>query len=182
MTDHVPDCWAIASDFNLTRDSSENNHGNTNVSLSSAFNSTIERLNLFDLPLVDRLFTWSNHRSTPTLARLDCVLLSLHMSHTFLDSSMSSFPKPTSYHTPILLRMSTSIPKANLFRFETAWDYLPIILPAWAPSSERGVAAMMVSSLKVIRCMSKAWARREHLLRRDCQDRLTLTVRERTAY
>lgn len=70
----------------------------------------------------------------------------------------------------------------------------------------------MVRSLKVARCVSKAWARRkrapptllpnckfviylldvleeerrlsagELLLRRDCQDRLALTVRERAAY
>lgn len=87
------------------------------------------------------------------------------MSLSFPNSSLYSLPKPTSDHTPIQLPMSTTIPKANLFRFENAWlkhsDFLPAVLPAWLRGSTHGVAAAIVGSLKAVRCASKAWARRK---------------------
>jgi hypothetical protein len=35
------------------------------------FNDCINSLCLIELPLHDRKFTWSNHRDSPTLVRLD---------------------------------------------------------------------------------------------------------------
>lgn len=48
------------------------------------FNSTIHLLNLLDLPINDRLFTWSNMREHPMLARLDLVLVSSCWDAKFL--------------------------------------------------------------------------------------------------
>jgi exonuclease III len=161
---HVGGNWVVAGDFNLTRGVKDNSNGVANTTLCDAFNDTIHKLCLIDLPLLDRLFTWSNHRESPTLAHLDRVFFNVPMSTTFPDSSLLSLPKPTSDHTPIHLRFSTAIPKTNLFRFENAWlkhpEFLPIILPAWSNDNERGAAATLVSSLKAIRGASKVWAQR----------------------
>ncbi|CAO2043009.1 unnamed protein product [Urochloa humidicola] len=98
------------------------------------------------------------------------------MSLAYPNSTLTSLPKPTSDHTPIQLRLSTSIPKPNLFRFENAWlkhdDFLPTILPAWHANGSRGAAASVVSSLKAVRCASKLWARRKRappLLHQNCK-------------
>jgi hypothetical protein len=163
VASHVPACWALAGDFNLTRGADENSNGNVHQHLADAFNDSIHSLGLIDLPLLDRLFTWSNHQSTPTLARLDRVLLNTPMAAAFPNSSLTSLPKPTSDHTPILLSLSTSIPKPNVFRFENGWlkhrDFLPTILPAWQAANGRDAAAALVGSLKAVRGASKAWAR-----------------------
>jgi exonuclease III len=115
--------WVLAGDFNLTRDASDNSRGGVDTRLANAFNDSIHKLGLIDIPLLDKLFTWSNHRDCPTLARLDRFFFNNARSTAFPNSSLVSAPKPTSDHTPILLTISTSIPKPNLFRFENAWLY-----------------------------------------------------------
>jgi len=159
VASHIPACWALAGNFNLTRGADENINGNVHQHLADAFNDSIHSLGLIDLPLLDRLFTWSNHQSTPTLARLDRVLLNTPMAAAFPNSSLTSLPKPTSDHTPILLSLSTSIPKPNVFCFENGWlkhhDFLPTILPAWQEANGRNAAVVLVGSLKAVRGASK---------------------------
>ncbi|CAO2142968.1 unnamed protein product [Urochloa humidicola] len=159
----IPGNWVLAGDFNLTRSANDNSNGAVNPVLTSAFNDLIHDLCLVDLPLLDRLFTWSNQREHPTLARLDRILLNNAMSLAFPNTSLTSLPKPTSDHTPIQLKLSTTIPKPNLFRFENGWlkhrDYLPAVLPAWHHAGSQDAAAALVRSLKATRCASKVWAR-----------------------
>jgi len=163
IASHIQGSWVIAGDFNLTRTCDENNNGSFNQPLAQAFNDTIDDLGLIDIPLLDRLFTWSNHRASPTLARLDRVFFNNSMSMGFPNSSLTSLPKPTSDHTPILLTVSTSIPKPNLFRFENGWlkdrDFLPSVLPAWHRHPQGGAAGVLAGALKAVRNASKAWAR-----------------------
>ncbi|CAN6294153.1 unnamed protein product [Urochloa humidicola] len=162
VASNVQGCWILAGDFNLTRGCDENSNGNVHQQLADAFNECIHKLGLIDIPLLDRLYTWSNHRASPTLARLDRVLYNVSMSLAFPNSSLTSLPKPVSDHTPIQLRFSTDIPKPNVFRFENAWlkhsDFLQCVLPAWHGNERQGATAAVVSSLKAIRHASKAWA------------------------
>ncbi|CAN6227661.1 unnamed protein product [Urochloa humidicola] len=87
------------------------------------------------------------------------------MNSAFPSSTLTSLPKPTSNHTPILLKVSTTIPKPNLFRFENAWlkhnDFLLAVLPAWHEVAPQGAAARLMGSLKAVRCALKGWARRK---------------------
>ncbi|CAO2185858.1 unnamed protein product [Urochloa humidicola] len=160
---HITGNWIIAGDFNLTRGEADNSNGTVHRHLADAFNDTIHSLGLTDIPLLDRLFTWSNQRASPTLARLDRVLLNTSMIMTYPNTTLTSLPKPTSDHTPIFLSISTAIPKPNLFRFENAWlhhqDFLPSVLPAWHTGTQGDAAARLVRSLKAVRCASKVWAR-----------------------
>ena len=57
VASHVPACWALAGNFNLTRGADENINGNVHQHLADAFNDSIHFLGLIDLPLLDRLFT-----------------------------------------------------------------------------------------------------------------------------
>jgi hypothetical protein len=52
--------WIILGDFNLIRHPSEKNNVNFNQTLVDAFNAMINAMALFELPLLDRRFTWSN--------------------------------------------------------------------------------------------------------------------------
>jgi hypothetical protein len=65
--------WIILGDFNLIRFPAEKNNGNFNPTLAGAFNAMIHSMALFELPLFDRLFTWTNGQNEPILARLDRV-------------------------------------------------------------------------------------------------------------
>ena len=79
--------WVIAGDFNLVRSSDDKNNDRFDHNLASHFNDTINSLALLELPLLDRLFTWSSRRNSPTLARLDRVFFNNSMSTTFPNSS-----------------------------------------------------------------------------------------------
>jgi hypothetical protein len=63
----------ILGDFNLIRSPSEKNSPNFNQGLADTFNALINVLALFELPLLDRLFTWSNAQAQPILVRLNRV-------------------------------------------------------------------------------------------------------------
>ncbi|TVU18766.1 hypothetical protein EJB05_34879, partial [Eragrostis curvula] len=63
--------WTIVGDFNLVCGAEDKSNAYLNHSLCSAFNSAIDAMALLELPLLDRLFTWSNKCANPILARLD---------------------------------------------------------------------------------------------------------------
>jgi len=136
---HIPErtnhAWVIAGDFNLIRWPSDKNNDAFNHTLSSLFNQTVDALALDELPLLDRRFTWSNGREEPTLERLDRIFFNTEMSFLFPNSSITSQSRDISDHTPLLVHLSSNIPKTNTFRFENAWllhsDFLPSVLPAW---------------------------------------------------
>ena len=86
--------WVIAGDFNLTRGASDNSSGAVDTRLADAFNDSIHKLGLIDIPLLDKLFTWSNHRDCPSLARLDRFFFNAEMSTAFPNSTLVSAPKP----------------------------------------------------------------------------------------
>lgn len=125
MCPHLPSLiegsWILIGDFNLVRSADDKNNGNFNQALAAAFNDTIQDLNISELHLKDRLFTWSNQRTTPILARLDRAFSNYEHSLVFPSATLSSLPRPTSDHTPILLTMCTSVPKTSIFRLENAW-------------------------------------------------------------
>ncbi|XP_066317643.1 uncharacterized protein [Miscanthus floridulus] len=157
--------WLLIGDFNLTRSPSDKNNANFNFSLASRFNQTIDALQLFELPLLDRLFTWTNKRASPTLARLDRAFICTGFGELYPSTTLTSGHRPTSDHTPIIATIQSKIPKPSAFRLERSWlldpSYLPAALLAWhsVPSGDNE-AAVLVAQIKVARQASKVWLRK----------------------
>lgn len=57
--------WVTIGDYNLTRVPVDKTNSNFDQRLADKFNSSINRLALIELLLLDRLFTWSNKRESP---------------------------------------------------------------------------------------------------------------------
>jgi exonuclease III len=152
--------WLVIGDFNLVRDPSDKNNDNFNLALASSFNDSIRTLALFELPLLDRRYTWSNKRDSPVLARLDRALFNQDWNLALPNSSLSSLPRPTSDHVPLLVTASTSVPRASGFRFENAWLldplFLPTTLPSWSrPAAKTDAAGDIAARLKSFRSAAK---------------------------
>jgi hypothetical protein len=81
--------------LNLIHQPSEKNNTNFNQNLADAFNAMINAMALFELPLLDRRFTWSNGQQDPILARLDRVFFNHESDVVFPDSALTSLPRPT---------------------------------------------------------------------------------------
>jgi hypothetical protein len=125
--------WMIVGDFNLLRCPTDKNNPSFDLSLANAFNDSICSLALFELPLLDRLCTWSNKRETPVLARLDRALFNQAWNLALSNSSLSSLPRPTFDHVPLLVTTATKIPRAACFRFENSWLKNPPLPPFHSP-------------------------------------------------
>jgi hypothetical protein len=60
--------WLVVGDFNLIRYPHEKNNDNFDRNLAALFNGLIRDVGWFELPLTDRLYTWSNQQENPVLA------------------------------------------------------------------------------------------------------------------
>jgi endonuclease/exonuclease/phosphatase family metal-dependent hydrolase len=74
--------WIIAGDFNMIYRAEDKNKSSVNRSLMGNFRNWINFLELKEIPLVGRRFTWSNQREDPTLVKLD---------HVFCTNSWEEF-------------------------------------------------------------------------------------------
>ena len=109
--------WLIAGDFNLIRFPSEKNNTAFRPAEANAFNQTLDNLALIELPLLDRRFTWSNNRASPTLEWLDRVFLTLHGQMLSLTLPFPLDPALRRDHVPLLIHVTTTIPRSNFFKF-----------------------------------------------------------------
>jgi len=156
--------WILLGDFNLVRQQSDKSNGQINTSLAAAFNNTLDFLCMSEIPLSDRCYTWSNHQTFPILAHLDWVFVNNELNTLFPMSNLSSLPKPTSDHVPLLLSLSTELPKPMFFRFEKHWlhhqSFLPSALAGWqAPVTSSDVAGRLAARIKSTRAAAKVWSR-----------------------
>lgn len=102
----------------------------------------------------------------PTLERLDRAFFNLSWNTCFPNTILSSLPRTTSDHVPLILHIQTRVPKPRHFRFESAWTHAPacqqIVQRCWAPkphSTQRSNSAATLSkALKTTRCSLKHWA------------------------
>ena len=132
IADSVQGAWLIIGDFNLVRFAHEKSSDNFNSVEADWFNDFINDLGLQDIPLLDRLYTWSNNQDSPTLCRLDRALVNLTWSSFFPDTTLSSCTRVTSDHVPLILHASTSVPKPSVFRFDNHWLKSPSFPPSCA--------------------------------------------------
>lgn len=129
------------------------------------FNLVIDGLALIELPLLDHLYTWSNKRAMPTLARLDRTFINGGFAQLFPSFNLNSHLGSTSDHIPLILTAPTSNQKSFRFRFENAWlkhpTFLPSILPvlsrAFVPSN---VTSGLVGRIKALHHGAKAWSKK----------------------
>jgi len=113
--------WIVLGDFNLIHSPEDRNRPGADVVEILLFNEVISELNLIEIPLHGKKFTWSNKQSPPLLERLDWFFISPSWPSLFPNTLTSSLVIETFYHSPCMINISTSIPKGGIFRFENYW-------------------------------------------------------------
>lgn len=122
--------WLILGDFSLIQYPHEKNSNKIDRRPAAVINDLIHSKSLFKLPLLDRLYTWTNKRDPPTIVRLDRTFFNLDWDNSLPNSSLTSLPRPTSDHTPLLVQASTTIACPNQVWFENTWLLNPSFLLA----------------------------------------------------
>ena len=102
------------------------------------FNTIIESLDLREIELSGRKFTWANNLPNPTFEKLDRVLVSVEWEQKFPLVTIQALSWGISDHTPLLVDSSeaTHMGNKNTFSFELAWfereSFLDLIAREWA--------------------------------------------------
>lgn len=148
----------------MVRCASDKNNGQINSTLTATFNDTLQDLNVSEIEVSDRLYTWSNKQPNPILARLNRVFTNNALNLSFPMTNLSSLPRPISDHTPLLLSLSTNLPRAGFFRFENNWlhnqNFLLSVIPAWQQAPVHANAAgQLAACTKATRVAAKVWSR-----------------------
>jgi hypothetical protein len=129
----VSDNWLIIGDFNLILQASDKSNSNLNRRLMGAFREVVRDLELKELNLRGRKFTWSNDRTQTRIDRAFCsIAWDLMMPNVYLQALSSK----VSDHFPLLSAGQATLRTYTGFRFEAFWPKLPgyhdVVATAWS--------------------------------------------------
>jgi hypothetical protein len=94
------------------------------------FRRFLDDVEIKEIPLLGRKFTWSNERASPTLVRLDHAFCCLGWEEVFPDSALQSTASVVSDHCPLVLGMKVCTSGKRHFHFESFWPKVPGFLDA----------------------------------------------------
>src|SRR3989337_356352 len=154
----------VGGDFNIIRRRDEKNNDNFDGRLAMMFNMIIESLNLREIELTGRKFTWANSLPTPTYEKLDRVLASVEWEQKYPLVSVQAMQRAISDHTPLLVDSgdATHIGNKNTFSFELSWfekdNFIAIIAREWAkPVSGRSNLERWQNKIRHLRQFLRGW-------------------------
>jgi hypothetical protein len=128
------------------------------------FNEVISSLGLQEIPLKGRNYTWTNMQQDPLLEQIDWCFTSVNWILTYPNTLMLPLSRPTYDHIPCMVQVQTSIPKAQVFRFENFWidqpGFIEVVQAMWQSEVQATNSVTWVSAkFKLLRKVLKRWAR-----------------------
>jgi hypothetical protein len=93
----------VGGDFNIIRRKEEKNNDNFNARWPFIFNAIIESLDLREIILSSRQFTWASRREIPTYEKLDRILANVGWKQKFPLVSVCAMTGMGSNHTPLFI-------------------------------------------------------------------------------
>jgi hypothetical protein len=186
--------WNLMEDFNILRDVNDTTSANPNFHFMVDFNQLITDLQLQDLPLNGRAYTWSNKRPQPSFSKLDWVLLPQHWANLSNHKPyLSDLPTTTSDHAPLSLRFKRiDCITTRAFRFGKHWLRLTeardIVHASWhsIPVTSNIAKDLIRKFAKVCRALT-SWAKNKyhglkHMLHRTKHIIRLLDITEETRH
>lgn len=136
MREECSGSWLLCGDFNMIYQAADKSNDRLNLRAMRRFRRSLDALQVQELHLHGRLFTWSNERPAPTLERIDRAFASVEWFETFSNHHLMSLSSDCSDHAPLLLQLRDVLGGKPRFRFEAFWVRLhgfeDVIKEAWA--------------------------------------------------
>lgn len=134
--------WLVMGDFNIIYEARDKNNQNLNRRLMGRFRSTLNTLELKDIRLQNRQFTWSNEQGNPILSKLDRILSNSEGDILFSGHSLLALSTSCSDHCQLLLAPMQEPKRKPRFRFENFWirveGFLGVVTQAWNEPIQEG--------------------------------------------
>jgi hypothetical protein len=131
------DTWPRKGDFNLILSAEEKSNSNLNRRLMGSFKSVIDDLELRELPLKGRKFTWSND---VTHTRIDRGFCTAEWDLMLPNCALQAVSSLVSDHCPLLLVGNATVRKYRGLRFEVFWPklqgYQELVSAEWAKPTQ----------------------------------------------
>jgi hypothetical protein len=132
--------WLVAGDFNLIVDPADKRRGCLHRSMMARFRRALSSLELKELYLNGRRYTWSNERELPTLEKLDRVFSTMDWETLYPDAFLSAMSTGPSDHCPLVLNLSPDLHRGRRFQFQSFWPrvegFLDVVQGAWTAQPE----------------------------------------------
>jgi exonuclease III len=156
----------VGGDFNLIYQAEDKNNSNLDWAKMGRSRRFINDVELHEIPLLGRKFTWSNERESPTLVRLDRVCATDGWDHLFPDCILQSSASTISDHCPLLLGLHEFTHGNRRFHFESFWPRLDGFLEEVTQSWEQPVVAscpqqVLADKFKRLSCHLQSWSQRK---------------------
>ncbi|WJX68115.1 hypothetical protein P8452_52517 [Trifolium repens] len=167
---YTADLWCILGDFNSVRDSSERKGVAyaQNREISKAlrddqrlFNLLLENLEVEDLQLMGRKFTWIKPNGA-CASRLDRILVSSNWRDIWGEVSLWTLQRDVSDHCPLILKYTNWDWGPKPFRFNNHWlrhkKFKEVVCTHWSkPVEARWMGIVFKDKLKVLKLAIKKW-------------------------
>ena len=165
----------LVGDFNLIRSPDDRNREGGDAHNMMLFNNVIQSHDLMEVPLKGRTFTWSNMQDPPLLEKLDWIFTCPSWTTTFPNTMAHPLSRIGSDHTPISIQVGTSIPKAQLFRFENHWlefdGFYDTVNTLWNSSPYISDTALAINfKFKHLRAGLKKWCKKHSNLNQTIEN------------
>jgi hypothetical protein len=177
--------WMIVGYFIFYRSMENRNRGGANLQDIMTFNQIISNLGLQKIPLKGRNYTWSNMQEQPLFEQLDWCFTSANWILDYPNTLMLPLARTTSDHTPCVVQIRTSIPKAQIFRFQNFWvdqpGFTEVVQMVWNLEVRANNSVSRVSAkFKLLRRVLKRWAKRLSQIKNQIQEcNLVISIMDR---
>uniref|UniRef100_J3LFX9 CCHC-type domain-containing protein n=1 Tax=Oryza brachyantha TaxID=4533 RepID=J3LFX9_ORYBR len=161
-----PGSWLIAGDFNMIATAADKNNTRLNKRMMRAFRNCLNGLEVKELYLVGRRYTWSNEQAAPTLVRLDRIFVSTEWEDSFADANLQALSSSASDHCPLLLTCGQGYSGSRRFLFENFWikmeGFQQTVSEVWSKevNSEDPYIILHVKMARLAKSL-RAWGQRK---------------------
>jgi hypothetical protein len=144
----------LGGDFNMVLWLVDRSGDMRGLSLMCSFNDLIRDIEVVDVHLKNRIFTYSSKRLQPSLSKLDRIFISTEIATIFPLISLEALEMTVSDHSPLLLSCSNPQPSRRPCRLELFWLKNPtsreMIKQIWNSSQHNGQAPITAFQAKVM--------------------------------
>jgi exonuclease III len=179
--------WCVLGDFNAVRDSHERIGVRSGVdsgrsSEMVAFDLFLASLELVDMPLCGRRFTWY-HLNGVSMSRLDRILISPSWFEVWGNPNLWGLDRDVADHCPIVLRYDSENWGPKSFRFNNFWlshkEFKEVVTKAWEDQHFEGwMGFILKERLKGLKGMIKDWHRVTYGVADEKKKHLTKAIME----
>ncbi|XP_057469671.1 uncharacterized protein LOC130758752 [Actinidia eriantha] len=162
---YFPSPWCMGGDFNEVRSISERQGCSNRDRGMADFNNFIDDMEVVDLQLLGRNFTWSSNQEGEKWSRIDRFLLNFVWLDKF-NLKQWGLPITISDHCPVLIKLDDRDWGPKPFKFLNVWlsnpNCVKLMEEAWESNTDQGWAAFRIhKKLKSMKASLKVWAQTE---------------------